>query len=142
MRRKKSKGFTLLEVVAATVIVSMGLVPIMKVLPAALQVSSKIEVITKCTFLAEKEMERVRAELMADYSNDPTSDPEQSLPTAADDRDLKYYYEISLPDPPWDDSDEAVNEIKVIVWFDKDNSESMDGDENRVILATKVANRG
>lgn len=68
--RSYKRGFTFLEVLAALVIMSVALVPIMIWVPVSLQTKLKSERKTTAIFLAQSKIEELRFRIIQNYSGD------------------------------------------------------------------------
>lgn len=136
LKNGTSKGFTLIEIVLAIFIMSLGIIAIMQVFPTTLMVSKDTEEMTRATFLAERKMEEVKGKIR--YENDFANDYNESSPTAFPPPDENYKYTVIDTE---DEHPGEVKEIKVTVWHDSNNNNSWDEGENRIILDTKVAKR-
>lgn len=70
MRASKTKGFTLVEVLASVLILSGTIITIIKYSADGLATSMEIERITKSTLLAESEMEKIQNALRKSFDTD------------------------------------------------------------------------
>lgn len=127
---QNSKGFTLVEVMVATALLGLVLVALMQIVPSMLKVGTKVEVVTKATFLAEKKTEEIRSLINNDYSADRTQ-----AATAFPSPDALYKFTIS------DDAAADIKVLNVTVWNDVDGDGAIDSDEYSVSLDTKMADR-
>jgi prepilin-type N-terminal cleavage/methylation domain-containing protein len=127
---RSSKGFTLVEVMTATALIGLVLVALMQIVPGMLKVGTKVEVITKATFLAEKKMEEIHSLINSSYSVNRT----QSAAAFSSPNSL-YKFTVS------DDGGANIKIINVTVWNDDDGDNTIDSNEYSVSFDTKVANR-
>lgn len=125
-----SKGFTLVEVVTATALIGLVLVALMQIVPGMFKVGTKVEVVTKATFLAEKKMEDIHSLICSDYSINHT----QSA-TAFPSPDSLYKFTVT------DNAAVSIREINVTAWNDLDGDSVIDSNEYSVSLDTKAADR-
>ncbi|MEW6101770.1 MAG: type II secretion system protein [Candidatus Omnitrophota bacterium] len=65
-----SRGFNFLEVLAALVILSVALVPILTWVPASIQTKLKSERKTISVFLCQSKMEELRYQIIRNFNND------------------------------------------------------------------------
>ena len=124
------RGFTLLEILAAIVILSIALIPMMEMLPAALVLDSQLEQKTRVTFLAQRKLEEVKCKAIYDFSPDYSESA-----TAFPSPDVSFKYVLT------DDQGTEIKEISVVVWYDEDGNDTIDSDEESIELDTKVAKR-
>ena len=70
MRRylKRNKGFTFLEVLLASIILSVALVPIMTWVPVSIQTKLKAERKTTAIFLCQSKVEQLRYRIIKDFN--------------------------------------------------------------------------
>lgn len=74
MSKKTSKGFSLLEVMVAVVILAFGLLAIMHLFPIGLRASKISQDTTVATFLAQQKMEKLRATKYTEIDDTPLSE--------------------------------------------------------------------
>jgi len=65
---KVNKGFTFLEVLLASVILSVALVPIMRWVPTSIQTKLKAERKTTAIFLCQSKVEQLRYRIINDFN--------------------------------------------------------------------------
>ncbi len=123
-------GFTLLEVLAAIVILSVVLIPLTEMLPRTLILDSQLERETRAAFLAQQKLEGVKCRAM--YNFNPDYDESA---TAFPFPDSTFKYTVS------DDQGSEIREISVTVWYDEDDDNTVDDDEESIELNTKIAKR-
>jgi len=68
LRSDSKKGFTLIEIVAAMAIMSVALVPMMRLVPGMIQSKVAVEQKTTALFLAEQKTEEIKQLLLNDFS--------------------------------------------------------------------------
>ena len=126
-------GFTLIEVMAAAVIALPLLIVLMQIVPGMLKVGTRVEVMTKAAFLAEKKMEEIRGLInSADASYGFSRDYSQaaaSFPSP----DLLYKFVIT------DGGGSKIKDLSVTVWGDGNDNNAVDADEHAVTFDTKAA---
>lgn len=123
-------GFTLLEILLTIIILSIALIPLMEMIPQALVLDKSIEWETQAAFLAQQKMEEIKGKAIYDYSPDYSEST-----TAFPSPHSAFKYTVS------DDPDTGIREITVNVWYDKNGDDTVDDDEEEVILNTKIARR-
>lgn len=133
--RKFNEGFTLLEVMTAIALTGLVLVGIMQIVPSMLKVGTKVEVITKATFLAEKKAEEIRSLIFStnvsygyvkNYTQGSTPFPSP---------DSLYKFTIS------DDAGANIKVLNVTVWNDDNGDGAIGSNEHAVRFDSKVARR-
>jgi prepilin-type N-terminal cleavage/methylation domain-containing protein len=67
---QKKRGFTLIEVIGAIVILAMVLVPVMRLIPAILRTHSKMAYGTNIVFLAQGKAEQVKDAVLTDFDKE------------------------------------------------------------------------
>jgi len=132
----KNRGFTFLELLAAMTILTVALVPMMRIMPEGFKSSRMIERWTKAAFLAQNKMGQLRSQILgndSDYGFDKTDGYAGSGNFTTD---PAYYYTVS------DDEGSGIKELSVTVWFDEDGDGIQDLSEQSVRIDTKIADRG
>ena len=133
-----SIGFTFLEIILTIAIMSIAMIPIMRILPDALVATSRLNRLAIKSLLAERKMEELRHQILGrnpDYGfgkNYSTSNP-----IAYQSPYNGFYYLIS-------DEDTLIGyqkSITVTIWFD-DNNDGIIQQSEIFNLTTFFANRG
>ena len=120
------KGLTLLEIIAAVLIMAFGIVPIMRFAPTILQVRNKMDRSTQSVFLSMQKIEELRGRILADfYKEGGYGEAERTFPQPHDD----YRYSVE------DDLSRDIKTISVSVWH-------ADNPGDIFTLYTKIASRG
>jgi len=142
---KNEKGFTLIELMLATVIVVISIIPITMMLPRMLTENRMVERENRAVFLGQMKMEEVKTKALT-YFNHPYSatgyfiSPPNFDPTGYEPPDEMFYYKVE------DDNDSNIKTIKVTVWYDSDSdaatNNAPDANEESIQFMTKVSNRG
>ena len=124
----RSAGFTLTEVVVASALLIIAIVPILKALTSAHVTSTIIEHKTRSLTLAQTKLDEIRARSIYNYSSTFT---ETGLSL-----DGSYLCNV-------DDSSVSsdLREITVSVGYDFNGNSTLETDEIEVTLATLVAKR-
>lgn len=127
-RRETRSGFTLVEVLAAMMLIALALVPVVKALAHAQVTGTRSQRATQSLFYAERVIEDVRAELLEAFTTDVTA-LSGALPggfvcvvSGANDGNL-------------------LKLVRVQVGFDEDRDGGLDSGEIVVTLDTKVAHK-
>lgn len=132
--RLGSAGFTLVEMIAVTAIIAVGLAAIILVLVEGADSSDRVERWTRDVFLSQTKLEDIRGKILG---TNPAYgfDKDYNEPAAAYPSYPGYYYTVV------DDTDGDMKELVVTVWFDKDGGGALDAGEQSVALDTKIAKR-
>jgi len=130
-----TKGFTFLEILAAMIIMTVALIPIMQIMPATMKASRRVERLTQAGFLAGQKIEEARKTIFnPDYDFDSTDASESA--TAFAEPFAFYKYTVT------DDQGSGIKELNVTTWFDENGNGLLDADEEKVSIDTKIADRG
>ncbi len=126
--KTKSDGFTITEVIVASSLLIVAMVPILKVLTTAHANASIIEYRTQSLMLAQGKLNEIKAQSIYNYS-DTFTETDSVL-------DGSYLGNVT---------DTAVSAelrtIEVAVGFDSDGDSTLDSDEIDVTLTTYLAKR-
>jgi type II secretory pathway pseudopilin PulG len=125
---KKSGGFTLTEVVIASGLLIIVMVPILKALTTAQVTSTIIEQKTRSLTLAQAKLDEIKARSIYDYDQDFTEN----------DTPLSGSYLGDVSETSVGSNSKKIN---VSVGFDQDGDSNLDNDEYEVTLVTLVARR-
>jgi Tfp pilus assembly protein PilV len=123
---KRCKAFTITEVVVASLLLAVAIVPILKALTSAHVSSALIERRTRSLILAQAKLDQIRARSIYNYTN-----------FAEDSNSLDGSYLCKVTDNLGD----PLKTITVSVGFDLDDDDSLDADEINITLATLIARR-
>lgn len=126
-RRRRRSGVTLAEAVVASALLLIAIVPLLKALTAAQVMDRVVERKSWSLMLAQRELERVRAQCLYHYD-------ESCRRTSAVVQD-GYLCTVA------DDGDSALRMIAVSVGFDADGDGALSSGEIAVRLCTRVARR-
>lgn len=125
---RKSEGFTLTEVVIATSLLIIAIVPILKALTSAHVTSSIIEHRTCSLIFAQAKLDEIKARSIYDYSS-TFGETSVSL-------DGSYLCEVKDTSKGTE-----LREIEISVGYDLNGNSTLDADEIEITLATLVARR-
>ena len=125
---KRSAGLTLTEVVIASAILIIGIVPVLKGLTSANLGTSIIEQKSRSLILAQAELDEIKARSVYHYS--------QSY--SQSDMLIESSYLCDITDTTVSSN---LRKIIVQVGFDYNNNDVLDSDEIDISLATYIAKR-
>ena len=126
--RKKRSAFTITEVVVASSLLILAIVPILKALTSVHVTSSIIERKTRGLTLAQGKLNDIKARTIYGYTSSYTEN----------DTVLESSYLCDVTDTG---SGSDIRTIAVSVGFDLDGNGNLDADETSVTLSTYLANR-
>ncbi len=129
------KGFTLVEVLLALVVLSIAIIPLMQIFPQASLMSTNSQRETRIGFLAQQKLEQVKGQALSYFFGDYT-EPATAFPSP----DSDFKYTVSYFTASGDDGNQ-IRAIKIRVWYDDNNNGIVDGNENMIELSTKVSRR-
>lgn len=125
---RKSEGFTLAEVIIASALLIIAIVPILKALTSAHVTSTIIEHRTRSLTLAQAKLDEIKARSVYDYSS--------SYMETSTSLDGPYLCDVKDTSKGSD-----LREIEISVGYDFNDNSTLDGDEIEVTLATLIAKR-
>ncbi|MFH1798123.1 MAG: type II secretion system protein [Candidatus Omnitrophota bacterium] len=125
------RGFTLIEVLAAIVLIMLALIPIMVIVPQMIENSLNTQRLTTVIFLAEGKMEEVRRDAINNFvSSQDKPVTAFALPYA------EYKYTVT------DNEGAGIKIIQIRAWHDKDADNTLDANEQSITIDSKIADRG
>jgi prepilin-type N-terminal cleavage/methylation domain-containing protein len=135
MRRKLKianlpAGFTLTEVIVASALLIIAMVPILRALTSAHASSTSIEHKTRSLTLAQAKLDEIKARSIYDYTNGGSSFAESDTSV-----DVSYLCNVT------DDSGDPLKTIAVSVGYDLNGDITLAADEIEVTLTTYLARR-
>jgi type II secretory pathway pseudopilin PulG len=125
---RKSGGFTLTEVVIATSLLVIAIVPILRALTIAHVTSSIIERKTSSLIFAQTKLDEIKARSIYDYSST----------FAETNTALGGIYLCNVEDTSVNAN---LRQIKILVGEDLNSNSTLDSDEIEITLTTLIANR-
>ena len=125
---RKSGGFTLTEVVIATSLLIIAIVPILKALTIAHVTSSIIECKTSSLTLAQAKLDEIKARSIYNYGDT----------FAETNTSLEGLYLCNVEDTSVNTN---LRQVKVSVGYDQDGDSNFDTDEIEISLVTLIARR-
>ena len=128
IKRKRFAGLTLTEVVVASTLLVIGIVPILKGLTSANLGTSIIEQKSRSLILAQAKLEEIKARSIYNYS----------LSYAQTNLSLEDSYLCNVTDTSVNSN---LRKIIIQVGFDYNSNNVLDSDEIDVKLATYIAKR-
>ena len=126
---RRSRGITLTEVVVASALMLVGVVPILHALTSAQATARLIEWKTRSLTLAQAKLDEIRAHAAHDFDH-PFSHSQTSVA-------LDGAYLGTVIDSPLTD----IRTITVSVGYDRDGDGTLASSEMLVTLTTKIARR-
>ena len=128
--RNQPAGLTLTEVVVASILLIIAIVPILRALTGAHVSTAVIERRTRSLTLAQAKLDEIKARSIYDYTNSDNSFVENGTSL-----DGSYLCNVA------DDSGEPRKTITVSVGYDLNDDSTLAADEIEVTLATYLARR-
>ena len=128
--RLRREGFTLIEVVVASALLIIAIVPILQALTRAQATGRIIEYKTCSLMYAQAKLDEIKARSIYDYTNGGSSFVESNTSL-----DGSYLCNVT------DDSGDPLKTITVSVGFDSNGDSTLAADEVAVTLVTLVARR-
>ena len=125
---KKAGGFTLTEVVIASSLLIIAIVPILKALTTAQVTSTIIEQRTRSLTLAQAKLDEIKARSVYNYSDTFTETNTV----------LEGLYLCNVEDTVVSDN---LRQIKVLVGLDNNSNSTLNTDEIEITLTTLIARR-
>lgn len=125
--QRRRAGAALLEVIVASALLLLGVVPILRALTTAQMTSRLVEQKTHCLDLAQAKMDEIKAKAINAYGTDYA---ETATSLGGD-----YLCNVT------DDGHATLKTISVTVGHDHDGSGALTGRESMVTLTTLVAKR-
>ncbi len=126
--QKRGRGFTLVEVVVATSLLAIAMVPILKALTVAYVTSSAIEQKTCSLMYAQSKLDQIRLRSIYNYDT--------SYAAANVSLGNSYFYSVSDVS-----SGSDLRTITVSVGYDTNGNSTLSSDEIHIMLSTLVARR-
>ncbi len=127
---KRFAGLTLIEVVAASVLLVVVMIPILKCLTISHITSIKIEHKTRSLILAQAKLDQIKVRSIYDYTNEGDTFTESNVSLGD-----SYFCNIT------DDSVDPLKTITVSVGFDSNGDLALSTGEVETSLATLIARR-
>lgn len=127
---KRSAGLTLIEVVAASVLLVAVMVPILRCLTLSHITSIKMEHKTLSLILAQAKLDQIKARSIYDHTNGGATFTESNVSLGD-----SYLCNVT------DDSGDPLKTIVVKVGFDSNSDGALSNDEVDSSLATLIARR-
>jgi Tfp pilus assembly protein PilV len=121
-------GFTFTEVIVATTLLGLAMIPILKALTAGQVVSTIVERKSKCLILAQTQFEEIKARSIYNYDNNFTT---SNLAIEGD-------YLCSISESVMSSD---LHRINITVGFDSDGNDVLAEDETQVKLSSLLARR-
>ena len=119
-------GMTFTEVLVATLILSLAMVPILRAMGSVHLFSAKMEKNSRCLILAQNQMEEIKARTASDYASC----------RSVSNKDLGEGYLCSISA----DGDSSFRIVSVSVGYDENQNGLLDTEEILLTLRTGIAN--
>ena len=126
----RSTGLTLTEVIVASALLIIAMVPILRALTGAHVSSTSIEYKTRSLTLAQAKLDEIKARSIYDYTNGGSSFTESNTSV-----DGSYLCNVT------DNSGDPLKTITVSVGYDLNGDSTLAADEIEVTLATYLVKR-
>ncbi len=126
----RATGFTITEVVVASALLIIAMVPILKALTISYFSTTSIEYKTRSLTLAQAKLDEIKARSIYDYTNGGASFAESNTSL-----DGPYLCNVT------DDSGDPLKTITVSVGYDQNGDSTLASDEIEVALTTYLARR-
>jgi hypothetical protein len=123
--------FTFIEVVVASLLLTIAMVPILRALSASYIMSRTIEYKTQSLVHAKAKLDKIKAESIYYFDNDFS---EQSSVIEGD-------YLVTVDDDDLSPADDDLREINVFVGFDQNHNQQLEDEEVEVTFSTMIARR-
>lgn len=128
--RKNNSGLTLIEVVIASLLLAIAIVPILKCLSVANANTRKIEIKTQSLLLAQAKLDEIKTRSIYDFTNNGNS-------FTANNISLGNSYLCNITD----DGGDPLKTVTVSVGFDSNGNNSLSSSEIEITLSTRLARR-
>jgi prepilin-type N-terminal cleavage/methylation domain-containing protein len=133
---KNEKGFTLIELMLATVILVISIIPITMILPRMLTENRIVERENRAVFLGQKIMEETKTKALTYFNWDGYN--KTAIAFSSPYNIFKY----SVTYASVAGMDNNIRKITVTVWYDEIDNGAVDTGEEWIQLKTLITNRG
>jgi len=127
---KRSAGLSIIEVVFASALLIIAMIPILKSLSTAHADAVKIEHKSRSLLIAQAKLDNIKARSIYNYTNSGSSFAESNTSL-----DGSYLCNVT------DDSDDSLKTITVSVGFDLNDDAALSSGEVDITLTTLLARR-
>ncbi len=127
-KTKYSSCFTLVEVLVASLLLTVAMVPILRALTASHMLDRKVEYKTHSLVFVKAELDRIKAESIYNFDTDFTKDSSV----------IEGDYLVSVDDVP---SEANLRQISVFVGYDRNYNQILEDDEIEVALRSLITRR-
>lgn len=119
---KRNRGFSLLELIIAVAVLSIGLVGVLQIFPVGLRASQRSGMLTKAAFLAQNKIEEIK---IAGF--DVITELPPKIPLSGNEGDFEWNISIDETDLEGLESSDGIRKIIVnISWPERNNTRSKD----------------
>jgi Tfp pilus assembly protein PilV len=123
--------FTIAEVVVASLLLTVAMVPILQALTASHELDMTIEYKTHCLVLAKAKLEEIKADSIYNYDYD-FSEETVSIEGA---------YELRVLDEDFSPANNNLRQITIYAGYDKNHNSTFEDAEIEVAIRTFLARR-
>ncbi len=127
-KRRSSSGFTLTEVIVASTLLVLGIIPVLRALTGSYIASKRIDYRTNSLFYAQSKLDEIRARSIYSYNSS----------YAQSDTQIENSYLYAVTDTTVNSD---LRDVTVTVGFDVDRDSVLDQDEKLISLRTMIARR-
>jgi Tfp pilus assembly protein PilV len=131
METKSKKSFTIVEVVVASLLLTVAMVPILRALTASHILDRTIEYRTRSLVLAQAKLEEIRAESIYNYDIDYSEESAM----------IEGEYLVSVIDADLTPPDNDLRGFTIFVGYDRNRNDVLEDDEIEVSLKSLIARR-
>lgn len=122
MRKVRKKGFSILELIIAIAVLTIGLVGVLQIFPVGLRASYRSGMLTKAAFLAQNKLEEVK---MAGFDDIVKIPPE--IPLSGEEGDFDWEIFIDAAELEGLASSQDIRKVTVTVsWAERNRTRSKD----------------
>ena len=136
--RRRRSGLTLLEVLAASVVIALALAPALRVTRTALLTADRTDRQERCLTVANDRLEYLMARVAADWDATVTGAAATQAAAVPGYPGLRFT-ETASDAAPHDGLPGRLATVAVAAWYDDDGDATLDAGEPQARLATQVA---
>ncbi len=136
MIKKDNKGFTLVEVLLAIILLGIALIPIIQSMPSIYKVNRDMVVENTMSFYAQDKLEEVKSAVISDFEADQSA----NLQVVSGETNYRYNVIDSGGIDIGGDADDDIKVITVQMWYGGEES-TFESASNKIELKTKISKR-
>ena len=137
-RARRRSGLTLLEVLAASVVIALALAPALRVTRTALLTADRTDRQERCLTVANDRVEYLMARAAADWDAAVTN-AVAAAPVAVPGYPGMRAYELTTDAAAFDGIPGRLASLGALAWYDEDGDGTPDAAEPQALLSTQVA---